>query len=443
VPQQQATDLCSVIARMQQAVTDAAENSQLGLCLEMLASFSQKEIADALAKLGREGLNRYEHLFSLALQHAEEKVVLGAVEALGALRCQEAGKMLARINFGRYPSHFAKKVKKAVSRSLHRLKSTGIELPSEIFSAPPEGEQPAIMTSRRFYKAFVTSNDYSGNIHGILIMRTSGGKYETASIIFNDSRGITHTRLFSFNQRELDSYLANCNMEKDGIRLVETTGEYLNFLAGRYLPLNQTEKQPVPPEFNHYCRRYLEPASECEQHPVYKELSLESIEEAMPFLLSRSEELMSAPEMMHWVLDREAIADYAQQMVARRRSKIMVTGAFLAEYKLKLAQEAAEKIFTPEFTSRFISRLEHLAWVYLGAGQRENARLALAVAVDLKKGKEPFRNPFVQALAVSSLEAMADYLEHPEEEAGEGEECENINRAPSGLLLLPGSTGRY
>lgn len=441
VSQKQANDLSHMVSNLQQAITAGTLNDeQLKLYLDMLASFSQEEITEALAKLGRGGLNWCEPFFSLALQHPEEKMVLGVVEALGTLRCAEAAQRLAQIDLKRYPPDLGKKLKKAVSRSLHRLKSAGITPAVEVTPLASATEPPVIISSRRFYKAFTTNNDRSGTIQGILIMRTSGGKYETASILFNDSKGITHTRVFSLNQRELDSYLGQCNREEEGIRLVETSLEYLNFLAGHYLALNQAEKHPVPAEFNHYCRRYLEPASEVKPHPIYKEFSLESIEEAMAFLLPRSEKLLPNPEMMHWLLEPSIITDYAQQVIARRRSKIMVTEAFFAEYKLKLTQEAVAKIFTPEFTARFISRLEHLGWVYLCAGQRQEAQLALAVAVDLKKGREPFLNPFVQALANLSLDAMVDYLENHTEK---DEEQHQKPQPHSGILLLPGSGGRY
>jgi hypothetical protein len=103
--------------------------------------------------------------------------------------------------------------------------------------------------------------------------------------------------------------------------------------------------------------------------------------------------------------------EYAQKLLERRQSRIMVGGSFLQEYKYKLAHEAAEQIFTEEIIRCYSRRLEHMAYVFFLKEQINTARLALAAAWNLQEGKTPLQNPVLMALMLSSLENLANLLE--------------------------------
>ncbi|MDH7480063.1 MAG: hypothetical protein QHH02_08635, partial [Syntrophomonadaceae bacterium] len=234
---------------------------------------------------------------------------------------------------------------------------------------------------------------------------------ETAIILLNDAAGVIQTRLYTFNQRQYDSFLAEWKPEVFGIRLVSIERDFLNHLVQKHSALNRQGKRGLPPEFVYWQRHFQPPQQDYSVHPVYRQLSEDSVREALAFLLPRTEKLLHTPETRNWLLNPSLIRGNAEKLLERRRSRIVVSPAFLQEYRLKLAQESAEQIFTGAFVSTCIERLEHLAYVYLLSEQREFARLALAVALDLRQGREPAKNPFILALAVKSLDSLADLLE--------------------------------
>lgn len=380
--------------------------------VDMIAGFPLQMAAPVLTRAAKANPKAVLRLLEELLNNESDGIVLAAVAALGLTGLPEAFSALSRLE-DELLTHPKVNVelKKAVSRSLHRLKSSGLN-PS---AAPGSGKTAQITAERRFHRCLLSSSDGYGTIQGVLSLLSPGGKLETAIVLLNDSRGIIQTRLYTFNQRQYDSFLAEWDPEVLGIRLVGVERDYLNYLVQKHLALNQRNKLGLPQEFIYWQRYFETPQQDYTIHPVYREIPPDSIREALAVLLPQTEKLLQTPEARHWYFHPQQIREDAEQLLERRRSRIVLTSAFLAEYVLKLAQDSIGRIFTEDFLPLYTGRLEHLAHVYLLSGQKEYARLALAAALDLKSGKGPGKSPFLISLAVKSLEALADLLESGEQ----------------------------
>ena len=390
--------------------------------LEKTLGFPMDIISSVLHKLAQEHPEQALLLCRETINHPNRQLVAVVAQALGGVRLPEAFEILneleEKLETDGVKDAEEKELRKEVARARHRLRSFGVAPAST-----PEntGSPVKISAEREFQQALVSNVDGVGNILGVLVMRSPGGKNETAVLLFNDQTGLKDCRIYSFNQRQLDDFIKEWDLSTTGVRLVPTEREYLNYLVSEYLSQNRLSNWPIPQDFI-FWRRYLEASEEYTQPPVYEKISLESIRESLALLLPPSEGLAQTPEMKNWLLEPAIVTEYAQKWLERQRSRIVVAGAFQMEFQQKLAGEMLERIFTPETMNHYHRRLEHMAWYFWITEQIGAARLALAAALDLKERQSPINSPLLRAIALSSLEAMATVLEagpKSREETGE------------------------
>jgi len=70
-------------------------------------------------------------------------------------------------------------------------------------------------------------------------------------------------------------------------------------------------------------------------------------------------------------------------------------------------QKALSELFTNERRLLYQQRLEEMAYIFFKLGKQEEARISLAVAIDLQKQVNPIQpNPFLFHLVVKSIFAF-------------------------------------
>lgn len=420
--------------------------------LKTMSGFPDSLIAQVLLALSAEKPDLALPLLTAAANHQSPQVILAVIQGLSRIRLPEAAAVLGQIeDTTRWDAEKAS-IRKELNRALHRFKSMGITPPrtgrdtANAENPAAAGQRteasPLVSAERQFHQALVSNLDGVGNILGILVMRSPGSKYETAVLLFNDLDGIKDCKVYSFNQRQLEGFLREWDLETTGVGLVPVDRDYLDYLVNEHLPLNRATNTPLAPDFVAW-RRYFKiadnrpaeirstdqpeaeretagqitettttsgPTTQPPTHPVYALIPREGAEESLSYLLPRTETLIQTPEMRNWLLEPSLINEYAQKMLERRQSRIMVGGSFLQEYKNKLALEAAEQLFTAEFSKRYARRLEHMALVFSLKGQVNQARLALAASLHLQEGQNPTKNPVLWALTLHSLDVLTDLL---------------------------------
>ena len=437
--------------------------------LKTMSGFPDSLIAQVLLTLTAEMPELALPLLTAAANHESPQVILAVIRALSRIRCPEAAAVLGQIEDATRWDTEKTSIRKELNRALHRFKSMGITPPRPALdtanaeNSAAAGQRteasPLVSAERQFHQALVSNLDGVGNILGILVMRSPGSKYETAVLLFSDLDGIKDCKVYSFNQRQLDGFLKEWDLETTGVGLVPVDRDYLDYLVNEHLPLNRANNTPLAPDFVAW-RRYFKitdnrstdlpqterlatgqitekmtgqttglitetttepttgqlmetatgPTTEPPAHPVYALIPREGAEESLSYLLPRTETLIQTPEMRNWLIEPSLINEYAQKLLDRRQSRIMVGGSFLQEFKNKLALEAAEQLFTAEFSKRYARRLEHMAFVFSLKGQVNQARLSLAASLHLQEGQNPVKNPVLWALTLHSLDVLTDLL---------------------------------
>ncbi len=415
--------------------------------LKTMSGFPDRLIAQVLLDLTAEEPEPALPLLTAAANHESPQVILAVIQGLSRIRLPEAAAVLGQIEDATRWDAEKASIRKELNRALHRFKSIGINPSRSALedantdNSATAGQRaeaiPLVSAERQFHQALVSNLDGVGNILGILVMRSPGSKYETAVLLFSDLDGLKDCKVYSFNQRQLEGFLREWDLETTGVGLVPVDRDYLDYLVNEHLPLNRANNTPLAPDFVAW-RRYFKitenwstnlpeserQTTELSPHPVYKLMPREGAQESLSYLLPRSEALIQTPEMKNWLLEPSLINGYAQKLLERRQSRIMVGGSFLQEYKNKLALEAAEQLFTAEFSKRYARRLEHMAFVFSLKGQVNQARLALAASLHLQEGQNPIKNPVLWALTLHSLDVLTDLL-------ASGTQAAELNPAPA------------
>lgn len=390
----------------------SGEQVNYNQALEVITGFPVKVISEVFCKLAQEHPQLTLPLLEKATESSNPQVLVGAIQALSFIHTTEALRILTEVDEQIKWDEDKSSVRKELSRSIHRLKSQKILLPeynNKVSKTPTVLARTKGSTSQeqKFNKALVSNYDTDGNLSAFLILETKSKKYEIIMLMLNDKLGLTKCTVFSFNQRQLDEFLQQWEVEsfQAGIRLFTVDRSYVNYLVTQHLIKNRLNDITLPANFT-YLRKYF-PEVDYDQHPVYERIQADSIEESLNFLLSKSEILIQTPEMQNWLLNPADIANYAKRLIERSKSRIIISDAVMLEFKEKLAQEVIEELFNEELTQLYSRRLEHMSLLFYRTEQISNARIALAVAIDLIKHKNPNRNYFIKKLAISSLEALA------------------------------------
>ncbi|MDH7479734.1 MAG: HEAT repeat domain-containing protein, partial [Syntrophomonadaceae bacterium] len=163
--------------KLRQAMLDelGKDRPESHLLLNLLSGFPPSVVEPVLVRLAQEAPELSFPLLRELANHEDRHLSLAASEALGRSRLPEAARFLVQLEEELLGLKDADaELKKAVARSLHRLRSTGLEAAS---SANTRTAQ--LSGERQFHQALVSNCDSLGTIQAVLALRSPGGKLET------------------------------------------------------------------------------------------------------------------------------------------------------------------------------------------------------------------------------------------------------------------------
>ncbi|MCZ6625963.1 MAG: hypothetical protein O7B35_17325 [Deltaproteobacteria bacterium] len=119
-------------------------------------------------------------------------------------------------------------------------------------------------------------------------------------------------------------------------------------------------------------------------HPIYDRLSLEGIRSGAWRDLSRR--LLDEAEFLPWVLDEDWVQPYLEQLQSAKESRLVLNELQKEERFSKIVRDAVQGLFSGEKGHLFQRRMEDMALYLVETRREEEAKLALAVALQLKEG---------------------------------------------------------
>ena len=331
------------------------------------------------------------------------------VELLVNVPHRTTGRVLHRL----FEKAESKTVRKAIKRSLYRLKGKGVSVEGisgekgASILHPLQVEPP---------KGFGSNFDYLGHRLLLLVFPHAAKSWRVMQGVLGEGE-----ELVDFQAEEMPG--KRFHIFFDGLKsrnpfpFVEIEASYVGFLFTKAHQLRSNlGKSPV--------QSYLRAKSEIERikkdyekPPVYSLLQADAVA-ANAVVVSKTGNLLKADVCKEWQIGKDRIRPYADEVLEAEKSKIVLNPIQKEARVGEIYQKAITDLFSEDRKHLVQRRLEEMAYYFLKVGKEEEAKTALATAVELEKPLNPFQpNPFLLQLVIKSILALL--LEEKEKEATE------------------------
>ncbi len=338
-----------------------------------------------------------EEIFQLLLPLLENAPQTGGrlAESMVTIPDRMIGKLLHRM----YDVTVDKRVRRVIKRSLYRLKGKGIPV-EEILS---DKGRPILRPLQPEPKeGFASGIDFLGYRFLWLIIPHPGRGLIVMHGIVSDREGIVDFSEGEMTRKGFRSFFEEVQ-EKNQFPFVEMDSSYVAFLLARAYQLS-LEKKGTPPQ------DYLRAKSEIERNKkeyakplIYSHFQADEIA-GDDRMLRRGGDLLKADLFSSWRIEEDQIRPYADEVWEAEESKIVLNPTQKEARFQGIYQTALTELFSGEKKFLYQRRLEEMAYVFFKLEREEEAKISLAVAMDLEKPVNPIQpNPFLFQLVVKSI----------------------------------------
>ncbi len=317
------------------------------------------------------------------------------VEALGNISHPQICHVLQRL------SEFStdKKIRKAIKRSLYRLKSKGIAV-EEVISGkempvfrPLQAEPPS---------GFGGPFDFLGQRFLMLVVPHIGRGLKVMQGIISDTVGLVDFSGGEMPRNRFKEFFKEIQ-HKSPFPLIEMEPSYVGFLFVRASQLTLHQGKTPSQEYLQMKKETEGIKKEYEKPLIYSYIRAEDIEENERFL-NQGGDLLKTDLFADWVTGEEEIRPYADEVWEAQESRLILNRAQKEARFQEIYQRAISNLFPEEKRSLYRERMEEMAYYLFKTGKAEEAKVSLAVALDLKKAPNQIQpNPFLLQLVIKSI----------------------------------------
>jgi hypothetical protein len=360
----------------------------------------EEEIRRGLEELQRSGLSLAEASAETVARLQEffgkgTEVDLAVIFALGKIAEPAAVNALTAIE----KSVSEKEVKKEIRRSLFKLSQRGLVIPRAEDAAAATA--PALSTLAPGIEAYMSSVDGSGGrLIWIAKPQVSRGLQMIQAMV-NDREGLQRIGGTQVPRKELRRMADEIHTQHN-ITMISVPWEYADaVIYDAYEKAKASGRGGV--EHFHELRSIINPGKPTRQeHPVYRKLDAGSAREGAWRELSRR--LLDEPELQYWILDPDWIEPFLAQLQEAQTSRLVLNPMQKEERLAGIVRDAVKTICSGETGPIVQHRLEDMALYFNETGRPDQARLALAVALQIADGGPgPLDVSFLTGLVQKSI----------------------------------------
>ena len=304
-----------------------------------------------------------------------------------------------------------KRVRKAIKRSLYRLRSKGIPVgqisqekgrsilrPLQV--EPPEG--------------YGTSIDPLGHRLLILVIPHAGRGVSVMHGMTSDIQGLINFMGAEMTRKEFKGFFENLHRDVS-MPLLEMEAPYVGFLFVQAYRLTLEKKGTPPQDYLHLKHEIEKVKKEYEEALIYRYLSKEEMEGSERWL-RRGGDLLKDGLIASWIIEEDKIRPYAKLLSEAQESKLFLNQAQKEIRGQEIYLQAVTEIFSEGNRRLYQHRLEETAYIFHQMGKEEEAKISLSVAVDLEKPLNPIQpNPFLVQLVVQSISLLLEQAREKKE----------------------------
>ena len=301
---------------------------------------------------------------------------LAFVEALGSTSSPMVVKVLQILQ--KIPAE--KPVRRALKTALYRLERQGL------FKKAEETEsEPRVLIPRpadRQAEAWASWPESLGERGMVLKLPDAGRGYVMAVAVVN-SEGVFHE--FEAIQTTRKGVKALLDKMTGGVegRLIEIPVEHFRFLIEEVAEIYQRQNQTLPSGYQPIHKHLASWVEVVSRPHVYNLLDKKEIV-TDPILLRTSDSLLEVQPFVTWRLSEGLIQSFVEQIKELSESRLVLSQSAQMERTAQIYREAAVEIFTPELRQHYRRLLEEAALLLHLTDRPQEAKRALAVAIDLE-----------------------------------------------------------
>jgi hypothetical protein len=336
-------------------------------------------------------------LLEMAAQQGSLALASKAMDALAALRTQDAADALANLGADRSDAPRAKEAR----RALHKLNLAGIKavaLVPPVFENGPD----------RVWACMASPVDGSGTRTVTVVRENRFDTLNMAVFFVNEKNGVIDAQgAIPCSMSVWKHYLADAAASEMKLIPVELAfcQTQLELAAAR----NERSKTPLPERY-YYLSQLVSGPSELRERPA--QLDPEAIK-ANPDLIAKSSALFQLPEFRTWLFTFEEVRPYVLKVIAEarrqqnseRKSDMPVLDLNEVQREGAMVAATMNGLFDGARRSTFQERLEYTADLLWRSDRLEEAQWAMAAALALApESTLPIeQHPFLREVALQSL----------------------------------------
>ena len=292
-----------------------------------------------------------------------------------------------------------KKVRKMVKRSLYRLRSKGIAVEEGSLDKgrsilrPLEAEPP---------RGFGGGFDFLGQRFLLLVIPHTGRGWAVMQGVISDTEGFIDFSGEEMTRKGFKVFFEEIQ-GKSPFPLVEMDPPYVGFLFDEACQLTLEKKGDPPQDYLRAKTEIEHIKKEYERPLIHFYLQVDETVAEDRFL-RRGGDLLKVDLFQGWRIEQGQIQRYADEVWEAEESKIVLNQTQKEARFQGIYQKALSELFAGDRRQLYRRRLEEMAYVLFKLGREEEARISLAVAIDLEKPVNPIQpNPFLFQLVVKSI----------------------------------------
>ena len=333
---------------------------------------------------------------------------LAIVFSLGKIADPAAAAALLRMERGAQD----KDLKKEIRRSLFKLSQKGLTIPED--KRVEEKSLTPLLSRSPEIEAYMSPVDGAGGRLVWIVKPQAGHGLQTIQGMVNDREGLQRIGGTQIRRKELRN-MAQEIKKQHGITMVSVPWEYADMMLYEGFEKAKSGGRSGLENF-HQLRSIVNAAKpKAQDHPVYQRLNSAEVREGAWRELSRR--LLDEPEFRFWILDAGWAEPFFGQLEEAQTSRLVLNPMQKEERMAGIVRDAVKTLCTGETGKIMQRRMEDMAFYFVAAGRTEMAKLALAVAQQIKEGDPgPLDISFLTGLVQKSF---AVYLSEQKSKAEE------------------------
>jgi len=274
-----------------------------------------------------------------------------------------------------------KEIKKEVRRSLFKLAQRGLALPEEK-SADAKAPSPPMAPASNI-EAQMSAVDGAGGRLIWIVKPQPGAGLQLIQGMVSDREGLQRIGGAHIRRKELRR-MAQEIKEQHGITMIAVPWEFADQTLYEGFEKAKTLGRSGLEHFHQLRSALLTGRPSLQAHPIYPRLSADDARAGA--WREQSRHLLEEPELRFWIVDTDWLQPLLPQLEEAQTSRLVLNPVQKEERLAGIVRDAVKALCAGEPGNVMRRRLEDMALYFTETGRPEQAKLALAVALQIGEG---------------------------------------------------------